>query len=195
MDGRTDPASFEAKFSADDDPWDYESSDYERSKRDATIAALDGRFFAHALELGCAIGALTEQLAPRCGALLSIDTSPSALDRARARLAGEEHVTFAQATLPEELPRGAWDLVMASEVLYYFPEPELAGLLDALLADLVPGGLLVAVQWRPLAPDHALLGDRVRRIVRARPELELVRRTTTELYVLDVLQKRSAASA
>ena len=51
------------------------------------------------------------------------------------------------ATLPDDLPDGEFDLVVASEILYYLPADALAATLAWLDAALVPGGHLVAVHW------------------------------------------------
>ena len=80
-------------YRADPDPWDFETSDYERAKYAATLAACGAGPFDRALELGASIGVLTERLAPRCGALVAIDVAPTAIAQARGRLAGLRHVT------------------------------------------------------------------------------------------------------
>ena len=49
-------ADFEARYRADPDPWGYTTSDYERDKYEATLAACGDGPFADALELGGSIG-------------------------------------------------------------------------------------------------------------------------------------------
>jgi len=53
---RTAPASFEARYRETPDPWGFADAPYERAKYARTIAALGGRRFGRALELGCANG-------------------------------------------------------------------------------------------------------------------------------------------
>lgn len=60
-------------------------------------------------------------LADRCGELLAVDVSERAVAAARERLEGLDHVRVKRRTLPEEMPGGQFDLIVASEVLYYFP--------------------------------------------------------------------------
>ena len=43
MPQRATAESFERLYAASSDPWDYDSSPYEREKYTATLAALDGR--------------------------------------------------------------------------------------------------------------------------------------------------------
>lgn len=185
---RTPPASFETRYRAEPDPWGFATDPYEREKYERTIAALGGRRFSGALELGCANGELTALLAPRCERLLAVDAAPSAVARAREReLPGVE---VRVATLPEELPRGAWELVVASEILYYLGDELLAQTLDGLLADLRPGGLLLAVHWTGEAASHPLSADRVHERLLAEPVLRSVTSERHPGYRLDLLEVR-----
>ena len=161
--GRLPASYFDRLYASDPDPWGFESSPYERDKYAATLAALGPpeRRFARAFEAGCSIGVLTHRLAPRCDDLLAVDLSPPAVERAQARLRDQTHVRVERSALPEELPDGRFDLVVCSEILYYWS----AGLLDAAMDDLAnliaPGGSLVAVHWRPRTRDYPQLGDEV----------------------------------
>src|SRR4029079_3586148 len=69
------------------DPWGFEDRWYEQRKRELTLAALPRPRFRRALEPGCSIGVLTEQLAGRCDELVALDPVPEAVARARARTA------------------------------------------------------------------------------------------------------------
>lgn len=136
---------FEQKYRADIDPWRFRSSDYEREKYQSTIAALGRRKFASALEVGCSIGVLTSLLAPRCDALLAIDASPTAIEAARASAAA--NVTFAVATLPQQFPPGGFDLIVLSEVLYYFALPDLNRVAAQCIDALRPDGEVILCHW------------------------------------------------
>ena len=81
-----DPATFERMYREDEDPWGFGTSAYEAAKYDRTIAALGDRRFHRALELGCSIGVLTARLAERCDELIALDTSATAVERARERV-------------------------------------------------------------------------------------------------------------
>ena len=69
--GSLAPQYFERLYAESADPWDFEASPYETAKYAATLAALPRPRYANALELGCSIGVLTRQLAPRCERLLA----------------------------------------------------------------------------------------------------------------------------
>jgi SAM-dependent methyltransferase len=187
---RLDPASFEDLYRASDDPWGFATSPYEQAKYDRTISTLGSGRFGRALELGCSIGVLTERLLERCDQLVALDASPTAIERARTRLGDRPGLALQIAVLPEELPPGPWDLIVASEVLYYFARDPLHRLLDALEHDLLPGGLLLAVHWRPPTRTYPLRGDDVHGLLREeRPGLAPILSTTTDRYRLDLLER------
>jgi predicted TPR repeat methyltransferase len=155
------PAYFDALYRANPDPWSFETSPYEHAKYAATVAALPKRRYRAGLELGCSIGVLTERLAARCEQLLSLDVSEQALARARARLADQAHVRFERRFLPEEFPEGSFDLIVLSEVGYYFSLSDLARLRASIVTQLEPGGHLILVHWTPFVADYPLTGDQV----------------------------------
>jgi len=110
--------------------------------------------------------------------------------RARERLVQTPNVDVREAVLPEGSPSGTWDLIVCSEVLYYFDAELLATLLDALEGALRPGGVLLAVHWRPRAPTYPLSGDEVHTILDARAALELTDRTVEDRYRLDAFTSK-----
>jgi len=152
---------FDAVYAASDDPWSFETSAYEAGKYEATLAALGGRHFARALEVGCSIGVLTTLLAPHCDELLAVDVSKAALARARARCAALQQVRFACLRVPDAFPPGRFDLVLTSEVAYYWSPADLERAADAIETCLVPGGLWLLVHWTPLVHDYPQTGDAV----------------------------------
>lgn len=112
-------AHFDTMFTRSADPWRYDDEPYERDRFQRSIAALDGRRYRTALELGCANGALTERLAPLCDRLLATDASGVALSAARIRLGDRPDVVFEQRAMPQAMPDGPFDLIVASDMLYY----------------------------------------------------------------------------
>ncbi len=152
---------FDALYSEKSDPWNFETKPYEHQKYAATLSNLPCERYNSALELGCSIGVLSQMLAARCESLLSLDVSDLALESARKRCADLPHVRFERRTLPDEFPGGRFDLVLMSEVGYYFAPPDLRRLGDKIVAALNPGGDLVAVHYLPDVPDYPLSGDQV----------------------------------
>lgn len=157
-----DAPFFERLYARSPDPWRFEGSWYEARKRAVVLASLPRQRYAAAFEPACANGGLTAPLAARCDRLLACDTAAPAVHATRERLAGQAHVEYMQAWLPEQWPRGrVFDLVVLSEFLYYLAPPALGGLLHALRASLLPHGTVLACHWRHPIPDCALDGDAV----------------------------------
>ncbi|MBH8568175.1 methyltransferase domain-containing protein [Microvirga sp. STS02] len=188
------PEYFDHVYQANRDPWNFETSPYEREKYATTLAALPRPRYAEVFEIGCSLGVLTAQLAPRCGHLLAVDVSEAALAQARARCANLPQVEIRQLRVPEEFPRQSFDLIMLSEVGYYWSPADLARAADLLIAGLNPGGQLLLVHWTPPVHDYPLTGDDVHEFFLARTiENGPLRHLTGqrhETYRLDLLQKR-----
>jgi SAM-dependent methyltransferase len=185
---------FEQLYAREEDPWDLATSAYERAKYDATVAAIDDLVpVGRALEVGCSIGVLTARLATRCDEVLAVDCSPLAVARARARLAGVPGVTVERRCLPEDTPAGPFDLIVCSEVLYYWDAALLSRGLELLRAALAPGGALLAVHWRGPVRHYPLGGDEVHRLLLARRDgLVHARSLERPRYLLDRLDRPAA---
>ena len=183
-------ADFEALYRREADPWGYETSPYERQKYDATLAACGPGPFAHALELGASIGVLSARLAPRCRRLETIDGAPSAVAVARTRLGAVDHVEVRLGTIPEDLPAGPWDLVLASEILYYLAPAALDRTLDAIGTGTRPGARIVAVHWRTHGAERPFTAVEVHRRLRAAAWTRPVEDASTGDYLLDVVARR-----
>lgn len=151
-----DPAGFEARFRDDIDPWNYAASPFEAWKRGILLHACGSRLHARGLELACAIGETTRVLAPRCLHLLAINSSPTALAEAARRTAAHRNVTLRRAVLPRDLPRGPFDLIVASEILYYLRPNDLRRMIPALCRALAPGGRLVVLHHLKDFDDAAI---------------------------------------
>ena len=170
------PAAFESRYRNDADPWNYKASPYERGKYRLTIDSLSRERFARAFEPACSIGELSAMLATRCDRLLATDVSETAVRLARERCAGLTNIRIECRDLREELrnnaiePRGEldepdadFDLIVFSEVGYYFDVASLGSLTRRLANRLRPRGEFIAVHWRGHSPDHVLHGDEVHR--------------------------------
>ncbi|MCY7289625.1 MAG: bifunctional PIG-L family deacetylase/class I SAM-dependent methyltransferase [Cryobacterium sp.] len=154
-------AFFEQFYAGTRDPWGFETRWYEERKRFLTLAALPRERFQAALELGCSIGVLTAVLADRCDIVTAVDIAEQPLLVARARLAAHPTVTFARRSLPAEWPEGTFDLIVISEVGYYFSAAELREVLRRCRDSLALGGVIVACHWRHPVTEYPLTGDQV----------------------------------
>ncbi len=137
------PAGFEQKFRQNIDPWNYTGSPFEHFKRNVLLRACGCRTYGRGLELACAIGETTRYLSRRCLRLLAVDSSPTALAEAKRRLRGNSKVSFRLTMLPEQMPHGPFDLIVASEIVYYLSPHALDELLRRLHAAAAPSGRIV----------------------------------------------------
>jgi predicted TPR repeat methyltransferase len=147
------PAHFGRLYDASADPWRFRESTYERAKYRQTIAALEGRSFSSAFEVGCSIGVLTRMLAPRCAALLAVDIVEQPLTAARAACADQPWVRFARMQVPGEWPDETFDLIVLSEVLYFLSPADIAAVADRIAGSLVQSGVVLLVNWRGSSDD------------------------------------------
>ena len=184
------PKYFEDLYAGDSDPWRFATSEYERAKYADTLAVLPLRHYDSGFEIGCSIGVLTQQLAPRCGQLLAVDAAEAPLAEARRRCGDYSHVRFEQMFVPRRWPDEAFDLILLSEVVYYLDADDVGALAARVRSSLAPGGEIVMAHWTgetnyPLTADEAveLL------IARLDGEAEVVRRITRPEYRLDVLAR------
>lgn len=113
--------SFNTLFRLARDPWQYTSS-YEQWKYEQELQLIPPTKIPQALELGCAEGIFTVQLAGRVEQLVAADISPIALTRANQRCVLQQcdNVRLIQFDITQdELPAERFDLIICSEVLYY----------------------------------------------------------------------------
>ncbi|WP_395395925.1 SAM-dependent methyltransferase (plasmid) [Novosphingobium sp. BL-8A] len=154
-----DAQYFDDIFGSDDDPWDLASSAYEAAKFAHTHDVLADRRYARALEIGCAHGVLTGYLAPLCDSLLAVDISAKALAQARARLGDQPGVRLARMAFPQEAPEAKdFDLVVLSEVTYYWDLADLDRAGKWLRDHVVRGGRIILVHYTAQT-DYPQSGD------------------------------------
>jgi cyclopropane fatty-acyl-phospholipid synthase-like methyltransferase len=181
----TQRAYFEKMYESDPDPWGFATSWYERRKYALTVAALPLEHYKSAFEPGCSIGVLTSLLAPRCKKLLASELIGSVAEDARKRLKEFPHVRVELGAIPEYWPNEKFDLVVLSELAYYFDSETLARVVELLMSSIVVHGTLVGVHWRGVT-DYPLSGDAAHEIIGRHPRMRsLVHHEEPEL-VLDV---------
>jgi 2-polyprenyl-3-methyl-5-hydroxy-6-metoxy-1,4-benzoquinol methylase len=157
--GSHDRAHFQRIYDANDDPWDYHQSNYEKAKRDATIAALEGLRFRSAIEVGCSIGLLTRRLADHCDLLVAVDFIETALTAAQIACADKPNVRFVNARVPSTWPEGEFDLIVLSEVLYFLSDADNRSLAQRCGMSLAGDGEILLVNWLGKSSDDPCSGD------------------------------------
>ena len=184
------PGFFEQLYQANPDPWNFAGDAYEQSRYDAIIAALSHRRYREGFEGGCSIGVLTERLAAHCDHLTAVDFSPSAIARARQRCAHLPNVNLVCASLDECLPLADADLIVLSEIGYYYTPEAWATTLEGIVAPLRSGSTVLAAHWLGSSADHTGKGDQVHDILRSNTHLRLEHEQRFEGFRLDRLVRR-----
>jgi cyclopropane fatty-acyl-phospholipid synthase-like methyltransferase len=137
---------FEKLYLERGDIWNYESSEYERTKYRQTmdcIAALRSGN-ASVLEVGCSVGVFTELLATQFEQVTAIDISREALALA-ARGHSRPNTKFVRSDI-RDLPAACrYDVIVCAEILYYIPKEDAARVVDKLANLLSDRGIVVTV--------------------------------------------------
>ena len=177
---------FDGMYAAAADPWGFEDRWYERRKYAISLAQLPAERYRSAFEPGCSIGVLTRMLAPRCGTLLSCDLAAAAVTAAAERTRELPQVRVEQRDIPGQWPPGRFDLIVLSEILYYFGDHDLEQVLKHAAAALEPQGTLLAVHWRHPVAEYPRTGDDVHRVLASHPGLGLLVRHAEPDFLAEV---------
>ena len=186
------------------DPWNY-GSPYEQEKYARQLTLIPEYPIGTALELACAEGHFTAQLAPRVERLIATDISATALGRARERCAKHENIEFRRLDLATDPLPERLDLIICSEVLYFLDsEAELERVANALAAALRPGGWIVTAHAFVLKDDISRTGfdwenpwgaKTITRAFGRVPGLALECSICTDLYRIDRFVRLEAGRA
>ncbi len=183
-----DAAYFDRMYASNTDPWEFATSAYEAEKYRSTLDALPRARFARGFEIGCSIGVLTARLAGRCDSLLSVDVSDRALEEAKRRCDAFDHVRFARMSVPREFPQGSFDLVVVSEVGYYWSDDDLTLAIERIAAAASGGGTIVLVHFTPFVNEYPQTGDAVHAAFLGDGRFEVEFSKRAERYRIDVLR-------
>jgi peptidoglycan/xylan/chitin deacetylase (PgdA/CDA1 family) len=148
---------FETLFATQPDPWKY-TSPYEQTKYEQTLSLIPKTRIHKALEIGCAEGHFTVQLAPKVDELIAADLSKIALERTAERCKALKNISFLALDLTKDPLPGRFDLIVSSEVLYYVGGKEELSAIASKFADaLEPGGYLLMAHGNQIIdqPDKA----------------------------------------
>ena len=181
-------ADFERRYRDDPDPWRFASSPYEQRRYDVTVACLPAAAVPAGLRTRhAAVGELTRRLA---GALRPARRLGRRADGGGDGASGDwpRPPTWSceAAAIPGDWPAGTFDLVVFSEIGYYFDARRAAPTSSTgRWRSLDPGGTLIAMHWLGHSADHVLHGDEVHaalgRGVRPRSRRRLPRRRASAL--------------
>lgn len=179
---------FHDMYKTTDDPWSVATSPYELRKYALTVAALPNERYRNVFEPGCSIGVLSERLASRCDQLLCTDVVPAALATASSRLRDYVHVKVEYLAIPELWPSGPFDLIVLSEVCYYFDVCTLNSILSKILKSTDSGAHIVGVHWRG-DTNYPATADEVHDRMNRCPNFRRIVHHVEPEFVLDVWER------
>ena len=116
--------------------------------------ALDVQADDRVLELGCGLGRIGRQLAPRCAQWVGVDISGDMIRHARERMRDIENADFQQLERSslDMFPSDSFDKAYSSAVLCHMDKEDLFLYLEELRRVLKPGGLLYVDTWNLAHP-------------------------------------------
>ena len=173
----------------------------EHQRYEHLFAAFSDRHFDRAIEVGCAEGFFTPRLAEVADEVVGLDVSEVALQRAGRAGGTDSRLRFVRHDVSEgPLDPPPYDLIVASEVLYFFKEPAvLTQVADRLVSALAPGGWLVLshmrllkdmIRHRRTVSGYPRMGAAsVHPVFKSHPHLCLVRENLQPLYAICVLER------
>jgi cyclopropane fatty-acyl-phospholipid synthase-like methyltransferase len=178
---------------AERDAWGYERRPFESKRFDLIMEVLFTVRAKRALEVGCAEGHLTRRLGSRVEELVACDIVEEALRRAQENCRGLDNARFLHVDVRHAWPPGFFDLLVYSDVLYYFTRREVRRVIRESARRVHRGGyFLFANEWHDhyrwqTHPDYVTQqldrsGSWTRVCVRKYVDTNESRRLTVELW-------------
>ncbi|MBD2109856.1 trifunctional glycosyltransferase/class I SAM-dependent methyltransferase/polysaccharide deacetylase [Nodosilinea sp. FACHB-13] len=190
---------FETLFATQPDPWKY-TTNYEQVKYEQTLSLLPKHEIQRALELACAEGHFTEQLAPHVQSLIATDISQIAVERTAQRCSEFPHIQFRQLDMAADPLPDSLQLIVCSEVLYYIGGWEnLRNFAKRVVNALEPGGYFLTAHAHLVVDepdrtgynwDHPFGAKGISDTFMAIGHFKLVNEIHTPLYRIQLFQKK-----
>jgi predicted TPR repeat methyltransferase len=137
---------FERKY-REAQPYVTRDAPFEQEKYRRQLDLIKDRRYRRALEVGCGEGVFLKLLAPLCDQVTGSDISEEAIRRAREYCRDVKNVTLEAGNIADRAWKEPFDLVVATDVLYYLGQEHDWGHLQEVLARLcgavAPGGRLL----------------------------------------------------
>jgi peptidoglycan/xylan/chitin deacetylase (PgdA/CDA1 family)/SAM-dependent methyltransferase len=191
------PAYWDEVF-AEENPWAYDSP-YEQTKYEQTLSLVPTERPKKAIELACAEGHFTVQLASLVDNLMATDISQTAIERAAQRCAAFDHIAYDQLDFFNNPLPDSYDLIVCSEVLYECHSIDQLRSIGKNISDhLLPGGSLVMAHIIEAAEERdrsgfdwdGVFGSRtIGEVFGATAGLRLDTQIETELYRIHRFRK------
>lgn len=181
---------FEKMYQKNSDPWGFATVPYELYRYQRICKVINHKRHNLIFEAGCSIGVLTEKLANLADFVEAIDISPTAISLAQARCNYLENVRVTCNSLTDYPYINSPDLIILSEIGYYFDSIEWKKILVQLIKNTPYSFYLLASHWLGTSSDHLLSGDEVHTIVCSMKDLHSVYSERHDNFRLDYWIKK-----
>lgn len=152
---------FEAKYRSSKDPWNFATDSYEQQRYRNIINSLPPKNYKVAVEPGCSIGILTSQLAKIASRVFAYDISETAVEIAKTNNKHLKNVIIYCSSLADIAISRETDLIVLSEIGYYFDESAWKNIIKKMITTCKPGTTILASHWLGHSPDHVQKTDTV----------------------------------
>jgi hypothetical protein len=176
---------FENKYSENSDPWNFATDSYELQRYNTIYNAISHQRYQNVFEPGCSIGVLSEKLSLIADHVQAFDISSRAVEIAKSRCFKLKNVTVRCTSITKEIPLPKTDLIIISEIGYYFEKLDLERILKRLLMSCDKEVVIVASHWLGNSKDHLLSGDEVHETINSISGLSLELHLRCDAFRLD----------
>ena len=176
---------FDHLYQQNSDPWNFATNTYELTRYKRIFSLLSHQFYQRILEVGCSIGILTRMLSSIACRIDALDISAVALGLAARNCADLTNINFICESIQNYQPRTDTDLIILSEVGYYFTKNQLAKILCKLTSHCHKPLTLLACHWLGYSADHILPGDEVHSLIALQEGVKLISSHKNLNYRLD----------
>lgn len=185
-----DEGFFNQLYQKNRDPWDFATSPYELFRYHRICEVIQHKRHDWIFEAGCSIGVLTSKLAHLAKYVEAIDISKIAIAQAQRHCQHLTNVYLKSTPLPDYLFNPATDLIVLSEIGYYFTYREWCALLDKIISQMRPNTHILASHWLGESQDHLTSGDEVHNTFALFNELQRVHQERHQAFRLDYWIKK-----
>lgn len=189
--GRSYPQEFfDYLFTRGPDPWGYQASSVAAARRALLLNVLPAIRYRSLLELGCAAGWMTADLAARAETVTAVDISLVALGLAQARCEGCGNVEFRRLDIFTEEILGNFDAIVCAGVLVYLPWSAQDRVRARIVNAINPGGVLL-LEHTCEASAGETAGRRIHGLYLGHPQLKVLTSVRRDIYEAMLLTRVS----
>ncbi len=184
------PDYFDDLFARGADPWLYEDDEVSKRRKSLILGLLRPAPVRAMLEIGCASGWMTRDLALRAEKLVAVDCSPNALRMARERCQDRSNVEFAELDLLKDPIEGRFEVVVCAGVLNFFPRAAQAAIRAKIVGAVEPGGLLLLEHLQDLQPGYEVSGRELHESYARQPGFDTIGNLEEDIYEIVLLKRQ-----